>query len=182
MIYLSAGHHNADPGAVANGYREADLTKDARNIIALRTNPKNLIMDKDWETNPQYQGRIKPGDGSVLFDIHFNAAGPTATGTECFVRAVDFANKNSASYKMAAEICEVTSRILKIPNRGVKPDNQSQHSRIGILHLGAGVSVLWEIAFISNVLNMNSYTANKEELLKNIAEILIKYDALKQFV
>jgi len=179
MIYLSAGHHDKDPGAVANGYKEADLTKEARNTIALRCNPKSLILDKDWETNPQYQGRIKPGDGSVLFDIHFNSASATATGTECYVRAIDFQNKNSLSYKMAAEICELTSKILRVPNRGVKPDNQSQHSRIGILHKGAGVSVLWEICFISNTMNMNSYKAKKEEVLKMVAEILQKYDAIR---
>lgn len=178
MIFLSAGHHDADPGATANGYREADLTKIARNIIASRTNPQNLIMDRDFETNPMYQGRIRPADGSVLFDIHFNAAAPIASGTECFVKAADY-NQNNLSFRMAAEICDITSRILRIPNRGVKPDNQSQHPRIGILHLGAGISVLWEICFITNIFNINSYQSNREPLLFHIAEVLKKYDALR---
>lgn len=177
--YPSAGHNNVDPGAVALGYKEADLTKDARNIIAENSKAEDLIMDKDWETNTQYQKRIKPGDGSVILDIHFNAGSPTATGTECFVNAKDYANKNSMSYKMATEICEVTSKILGIENRGVKSESSSQHKRLGILNLGAGCSVLWEICFITSAIDMSKYLQKKQELLKQIAVILKKYDDMK---
>ncbi len=179
MIFISAGHHNSDPGAVANGYIERDLTKEARNLIVLNLDKKNLIQDKDFETNSQYQGRIKPGSGSVVFDIHFNSGSPTAGGTECYVNQKDFADKNSLSYKMATEICKVTSQILGIRNRGVKADNQSQHSKIGILNLGSGISVLWEICFISSVIDMLNYMQKKNELLKEIATILKKYDAFR---
>ncbi|WP_027378193.1 N-acetylmuramoyl-L-alanine amidase [Chryseobacterium daeguense] len=179
MIFISAGHHNTDPGAVANGYVERDLTKDARNLIIPSLDLKNVIQDKDFETNSQYQRRIKPGSGSVVFDIHFNSGSPAAGGTECYVNAKDFADKNSLSYKMADEISKATSRILGIRNRGVKADNQSQHSRIGILNLGSGISVLWEICFISSVIDMQNYIQKKNELLKEVAAILEKYDALK---
>lgn len=178
-VFPSAGHHNSDPGAVALGHKEAYLTKDARNIIAKNSNAEELIMDKDSETNSQYQKRIKPGEGSVVFDIHFNAGSPTATGTECFVNDKDFNNKNSLSYKMASEVCEFASGLLGIKNRGVKSEKASQHSRLGILNLGAGVSVLWEICFITSVLDMQNYLAKKEFLHKGIAAILKRYDDLK---
>lgn len=178
-VFPSAGHNNAEPGAVALGYKEADLTKEARNLIAKNSKAEDLIMDKDWETNSQYQKRIKPGDGSVVFDIHFNAGSPTATGTECYINKKDFANKNSLSYKMASEVCELASSILGIKNRGVRSENDSQHSRLGILNLGAGVSVLWEICFITSVLDMQNYLSKKEFLHKGIAAILKKYDDLK---
>ena len=45
MIFISAGHHNTDPGAVANGYIERDLTKDARNLIIPSLDLKNVIQD-----------------------------------------------------------------------------------------------------------------------------------------
>ncbi|CAA7195462.1 N-acetylmuramoyl-L-alanine amidase [Chryseobacterium potabilaquae] len=179
MIFISAGHHKNDPGAVANGYIERDLTKEARNIIVQNLDLKNVIQDKDFETNSQYQRRIKPGSGSVVFDIHFNSGSPTATGTECYVNQKDFLNKNSLSYKMADEICKITPKILGIRNRGVKSDNQSQHSRIGILNLGSGVSVLWEICFISSVLDMQKYVEKKKEVLREISNVLEKYDALQ---
>ena len=179
MIFISAGHHNTDPGAVANGYIERDLTKDSRNIIIQDLDLKNVIQDKDFETNVQYQRRIKPGSGSVVFDIHFNSGSPTAGGTECYVNAKDFADKNSLSYKMADEISKTTSKILGIRNRGVKADNQSQHSRIGILNLGSGISVLWEFCFISSVIDIQNFIQKKNEVLKEVAIILKKYDALK---
>ena len=179
MIYLSAGHNDKDPGAVSGKYVERDLTKESRSLIESYINPSQLIKDKDFETNTQYQSRIKPGSGSVVFDIHFNAGSSIATGTECFVNAKDFADKKSLSYLMADEICKASSKILVIPNRGVKSESQSQHSRIGILNKNAGCSVLWEICFISNPLNMDAYTLKKAELSHKIAEILVKYDALK---
>lgn len=180
MIFISAGHHDKDPGAVSGPYIERDLTKESRGFITSKLPKDQFIQDKDFETNSQYQGRIKPGSGSVVFDIHFNSGSPTATGTECFVNKNDFDNKNSMSYKMASEICKEASEMLGIPNRGVKSESSSQHSRLGILNLNSGISVLWEICFISNPLNMQSYTLHKKELSKKIAEILLKYDALKQ--
>lgn len=179
MIYLSAGHHNADSGAVGNGYKESDLTKEVRNLIFKNLDSTSVIQDKDSETNSQYQNRIKPGSGSVVFDIHFNSGPATATGVECFVNVADFKDKNSLSFKLAAEICELTARILKIKNRGVKAENTSQHTKIGILNLKAGISVLWEVAFISNENDMSQYQANKAQLTKEIASLLKKYDAMK---
>lgn len=179
MIFISAGHHNTDPGAVLNGLQENNLTKDVRNLIVKNLHLQSIIQDKDFETNSQYQRRIKPGSGSVVFDIHFNSGSPTAGGTECYVNTKDFADKNSLSFKMASEICARTSEILGIRNRGVKPDNKSQHSRIGILNLGSGISVLWEVCFISSILDMQNYALKKNILSKEIASILEKYDALK---
>lgn len=178
-VFPSAGHNDFDPGAVANGFREADLTKDARNIIASHSRAEDLIMDKDWETNKQYQGRIKPGSGSVVFDIHFNSGSPTATGTECFVNSRDFADKKSMSYRMAEEICVLTATTLGIRNRWVKSERDSQHRRLGILNLGAGCSVLWEICFITSALDMQRYQMHKHKLLKGVADILKKYDDMR---
>lgn len=176
-----AGHSDKDPGAVYNGRREADETKKARDLFT-RFFPKGkteVITDNDWETNRQVQNRLKPGAGSVILDIHFNAGSPTAGGTECLVNKKDFANKNSMSYKMADEICKATSEILGVRNRGVKCESSTRHGRLGILNLGAGCSVLWEICFISSVLDMQQWDLKQKELMKRIAEIVQKYDDLK---
>lgn len=66
-------------------------------MIIPNLDSKNVIQDKDFETNSQYQRRIKPGSGSVIFDIHFNSGSPASGGTECYVNAKDFADKNSLS-------------------------------------------------------------------------------------
>lgn len=177
VIFPSAGHHDKDPGAVNPNLKikEADLTKEFRNLISYfltRAGHKH-IMDKDHETNLQYQSRIKPGAGSVLLDIHFNAsANPNATGTEMIVKN----NPNNLSYDLANELASGTASILGIANRGVKQEKEIPRRRIGILHLKAGISVLAEICFISNPTDMKRYFEHKEELACFYAETLIKYD------
>lgn len=173
-----AGHSDKDSGAVYNGRKEAEETKKARELFIgyFPKGRKELIPDKDWETNRQVQQRVKPGKGSVVLDIHFNAGSSTAGGTECLVNRKDFANKNSMSYQMANEICKATAEILGIRNRGVKCESSTRHGRLGVLNLGAGCSVLWEVCFISSVLDMQQWDMKKEILMKRIAEIVQKYD------
>ena len=175
--FVSAGHNNSDPGAVSGGKKEADVTKVIRNEIAKNAKSTEIILDKDSETNRQYQGRIKPGSGSVIFDIHLNAAANShASGIECFVNKRDFANKNSLSYKMADRFCKEYSAILKIPNRGVKPENNSQHKTIGILNLGAGIAVLCEVDFITSPTAVQNIINHKDQLGKVGAKILQEFD------
>ncbi|MGV4468641.1 hypothetical protein ACQ1P1_11340, partial [Ornithobacterium rhinotracheale] len=64
---------------------------------------------------------------------------------------------------------------MGIANRGVKTDNQSQHSRIGILNL-RGTAVLIEFAFITNKSDMAKYKANVGKIADFLTELLIKYD------
>lgn len=177
MIYLSAGHHNNDPGAVANGKKESALTIEFRELVSRILSSKGYshIKDKDNETNIQYQNRIKPGPGSVLLDIHFNAAGnSTATGTEYIVSST--ANQNSKN--LAKELVDGTARILGIANRGVKSELQSRRGKLGILHQGAGISVLAEICFLTNKSDLEKYESKKNELASLVAELLIKYENL----
>lgn len=172
--YASAGHHNADPGAQANGHKESELTQELRNMVVeeLRNLGVRYITDNDNETNRQYQGRIKPGSGSVIFDIHFNAGPPTATGTEVIV-----ANEvNEISKQFAKELVDGAAEIMGIRNRGVKDETGTHHSRIGILHLPAGISALAEVCFITNMSDMSAYQVNKERLAAFYAEMLKKYD------
>lgn len=173
VIFPSAGHHDNDPGAVYNGVKEADKNKEFRNLLSKHLGSHKHIMDKDWETNTQYQKRIKPGSGSVLLDIHFNAsANLSATGTEMIVAN----NASKLSIAMANELAEGTACILGVKNRGVKTEAQTARGKIGILNLGAGIAVLAELCFISNPSDMAKYEANKEELARFFAQILIKYD------
>lgn len=177
--FISAGHNDADPGAVSGQNKEADITKIIRDSIAANAKSTEIILDKDFETNRQYQGRIKPGVGSVIFDIHLNAASKnTTSGIECYVNAKDFANKNSLSYKMADRFCREYSAILGIPNRGIKGESASQHSRIGILNLGAGISVLCEVDFITSTTAVQNIINHKDQLGKVGAKILQEFDDL----
>lgn len=173
VIFPSAGHHDKDPGAVYNGVKEADKTKEFRNLLSKHLGAHRHIMDKDSETNSQYQKRIKPGSGSVVLDIHFNASTDTsATGTEMIVAN----NASKLSIAMAQDLAEGTACILGVKNRGVKTESETARGKIGILNLGAGIAVLAELCFISNKEDMSKYESCKEELAKFFAQVLIKYD------
>lgn len=178
MIFLSAGHHNADPGAVANGYKEAELAKELRDLIAreIKRIGGSYILDKDSETLAQYIARIKPGPGSVLCELHFNSVdNPKVTGTECL--HADSANADSI--RLAKEIAETCSKSLGITNRGAKSESQSKRGRLAILRTAAGISVLPEICFISNAEDLRKYQERKTQLAACIAHILVAYDKLK---
>lgn len=173
IVFPSAGHHNNDPGAVYNGIKEADKTKELRNLVSKYLGAHKHIMDYDYETNRQHQSRIKPGSGSVLADHHFDAStNTTVSGVGVFVAN----NANANSLAMGKEVVEGLSKIMGIPNRGVKTEAQSGRGRLGILHLGAGIAILVEVCFISNPCDMAKYEANKEKVAKFLADTYKKWD------
>lgn len=176
--FISAGHNNADPRAVANGYQENYQTIDIRNLILKYGNSKEIIIDRDSESNREYQNRIKPGAGSVVLDIHFDAGPSKASGVTAFVNDKDFQNKESLSYKFGIRLTDFVSRTLGSPNRGVKSERVSQHKKLGILNLGAGCAVLLEVEFITNAPAMANYEAKKEFLAKGIADLAQQFDDL----
>lgn len=181
VTFPLAGHHNKDSGAVYHGRQENRETQNIRNKIAenLKDLGIKIITDKDNQTLSEVIRNIKPASGSVLYDIHFNASvNALATGTECVVSDESFAKKD-LSYQMAVEICEVTSKLLGIKNRGVKPESQTPRKRLGILHTKAGISLIHELCFISNPKDMEALDKNENELCKAISKILKKYDDLK---
>lgn len=174
VIYPSAGHFNGDLSVSANGLREGELAQELRDMVINQLVKMNAryIADKDDESNRQYQGRIKPGNGSVIFDIHFNAGPPSANGTEVIIAN----NANALSKQFAKELVEGTSKILGIRNRGVKDETGTHHSRIGILRLPAGIAALMEVCFITNLADVSAYQVNKERLAVFYAQMLKKYD------
>ena len=177
VVYPIAGHNSSDPGAVYNSQKEADKTKEFRDLVSkyLTLKGHKHILDHDNETNRQLQNRIKPGPGSVLADHHFNASSnPAVSGTEVIVAN----NANANSKAIAHELALGTSCILGIPNRGVKTEAQTARGKIGILILGAGIACLPEVCFFSNPNDMAKYELYKEVLAEFYANTYIKYDNL----
>ncbi|MNY02826.1 hypothetical protein D3C86_1354140 [compost metagenome] len=56
----------------------------------------------------------------------------------------------------------------------MKGENESQHTRLGILHTKAS-SALLEVGFIDNVFDMNKYENNKKCAAKEVALIILKH-------
>lgn len=175
--FISAGHHLKDSGAVGSGYKENELTIEFRNMVVdiCRGMGLRVITDYDHETVGQYFDRIKPGNGSVVVDFHFDAAGSDiAGGTTALVG--DNADRLDKSF--ATELVNATSEVLGIKNRGVMPERLSYRKKLRIFREPAGIICLLELAFITNKKDMDAYQRNKVTLASRIAQIIKKYDDL----
>lgn len=182
MKFLSAGHCNVkgpsyDPGAPGvNGRWEADENVKLRDrVIALikERGYSDIISDLNSESRHQHLKRIKPGNGSVVVEFHFNAGVKSATGTEVLV-SVDADRLDKA---MANELVMATSLTLGIKNRGVKSEADTRHKRLGLMR-EAGIVALVEVCFITNPNDMASYDKHFETLCRYYADIIIKYDQM----
>ena len=174
-IYLSAGHHLKDSGAIG-----VDKRKENNETIKLRDAIINFIepnykvfTDNDGETLAQYLNRIKPGNASVVLELHFDAFNSKAGGTTALYK--NEADNNTISF--GKDLTDVVSRILQIPNRGVKSEKQSHRGTLALTHK-PGITILLELAFIDNKNDMMQYDEYFMELAEAIAQLLMKYDDL----
>lgn len=176
--FISAGHNpkgiKPDPGAVANGLHEADLTVEFRNLVVteLIKLEVKVITDKDDERLGDYLKRIKTGNGSVVLEFHFDAAlSPTATGTTSLYGS----DADRLDIAFAKELVEITSKVLGIKNRGALSEKDSHRGSLGLMR-NQGIVALLEIGFISNPNDIKAYNANKKVLAVKIAEIVKRYE------
>lgn len=180
MVFISAGHNpkgiKVDPGAVGNGFREADLAIEFRDLVikeCLRLGLK-VIQDKDDERLGTYLERIKTGSGSVVIEFHFDAAASTsATGTTALIEA----EADRLDKAFAKELAELTSKTFGIKNRGVITEKESHRGSLGLMR-EEGIICLLELCFISNKQDVQLYKTNKEKLAFSIARVIKKYEDL----
>jgi N-acetylmuramoyl-L-alanine amidase len=184
-ILLVSGHGGGDPGAVANGYREADLTAEFTALVASRIRDRLTecaCLDgsvKDDPDNLRLNDVIawakKHVGYQILLDVHFDAATPTATGTSVFIKT----NASIIEQAFAQDLSKLVAETLKIPLRfsgkGVGYETDTRHKRLGILHTGTPISALLEICFITNASDMLAYQTKKYELADKVANLVFSY-------
>ncbi len=178
-ILLIAGHGQGDPGAVANGYKEADLTREV--VKLLKPQLDNYADVTVAETSRNLYAIIKNGEPfdfseyDYVLEIHFNAGvndtkgnGGT-TGTEIYITT------SEKTHGVETEIVQGVSSI-GFRNRGVKRKNWA------VIHRAKkqGVSsALLEVCFIDDLDDMKLYQAKKADIVKAIANGIIKGFGLK---
>lgn len=178
--FISAGHNpkgvKVDPGAVANGLKEADITIEFRDLViaqCLNLGVK-VIQDKDDERLGAYLERIKTGSGSVVLEFHCDAASSSsATGTTALIEA----EADRLDKAFAKELVEATSLILGIKNRGVITERESHRKSLALMR-EEGIVCLLELFFLTNKKDIELYNQNKRRLALAIAQIVKKYDDL----
>lgn len=179
--FISAGHNpkgiKVDPGAVANGLREADLTVDFRNTVVPITRGLGVqvITDRDDERLGNYLRRIQTGNGSVVIEFHFDAAASSAaTGATALIGN----DADRLDRMFATELVNATATTLGIKNRGIKTESESHRGRLGLMREN-GIVALLEICFITNENDVKAYQNHKMELATKVAQIIKKYEDLK---
>lgn len=164
-LFVSAGHSNTDPGAAANGYTEADIVTEFRDLVADQL--RDLVtFNTDGhmgENLPLRQAAAMAASHDVAVEFHCNAATPAATGCETLSRA--------NAYPLAQRLLDGISGVLGINDRGTKPENSGQHSRLAFVSDGGGIII--ELFFITNTADLASYHANKAELAAVVADTLV---------
>ena len=138
-----------DPGAVSAGVSEADIAltwaltgKWILNDAGIQT---FMIRDDDTDSAPveSRDNRATVNGCDRMISIHCNSSlSASATGTESFYRTRD-------DHDFAEIIHGAALIALKLRDRGIKSEGQSQHPSLAVLDFPRP-NMLLELGFISN--------------------------------
>ncbi|MFM5260497.1 N-acetylmuramoyl-L-alanine amidase [Aeromonas veronii] len=170
VFVVSAGHSDVDPGAVANGVKEADIAEELRNIVAskLREAGHTVITDGDGDVNQPLSDAIKLiNRGELAIEIHCNAASaPTATGVE----SISLPKLKGLSQRISKAIAAVTKDKVR-GDDGWIDQSKSARGRLGFVNAGG---IIIELFFLTNQQALEQYNATKWLVASAIANELVK--------
>lgn len=165
-LFISAGHSHKDPGAKGNGFTEAEIVLEFRDMLAKALLARGVDFAMDGmrgENLPLSQASAMASRHDIALEFHSNAfTSPQATGVETLSRPEDMALGN--------RICSVVADTLGIRKRGAKGESSGQHSRLAFVSTGGGIIV--ELFFISNPDDLRKYQARKYDLADALARLL----------
>ncbi|MBN1331507.1 N-acetylmuramoyl-L-alanine amidase [Candidatus Dojkabacteria bacterium] len=176
-VIISAGHTNDQPGTIANGIREVDLTrkiageviKELRKeeIITLSV-PPNLDLARriSWINQTGYTEE----DGDIAIEIHINEGGKS--GVEGWHQA----DKNN-SIELTKAICERIKTDLGWEIQGVKSEYEHELGSLAFLHNTNPISSLIECGYIDNEEDLKILKSDDglKKLAGSIAKGILKY-------
>lgn len=170
-ILLISGHGAGDPGAIGNGYKEADLTREVVNNLAPKLRQYATVdvypQDRDAYSDVN-KGNVAVNfaNYNYVFEVHFNAGG--GDGTEIWV------TREEAQITVEEKILSKLSQYFN--NRGVKRKNFNVIARAK----RSGVSsALLETCFIDNANNVNTYKSNVNGICQAICDGIAEGFGLK---
>lgn len=176
-ILLISGHGAGDSGAVGCGYKEADLTRTATNILAGKLAAYDVKVERYPVARDAYQDNRNGSlalhlDGyDLVIEVHFNSYNGEAHGTEVLYKP---SNMEKLAKKVSAAIASVG-----LYDRGAKKRtdlaNMNLCARKGIPY------ILIESAFIDNKNDMKVYHAKIYDLWGKVAEAVCQYYGVKKY-
>ena len=174
-IAVYAGHGGSDPGAVALGRQEKDLTLAVSNAVTqiLRgwgytvLNNRTTDVDRSITRDANLANENR---ADALVEIHFNSnPGTPGTGSEVFYSVRDTGRGRALARAILSRIV-----ALGFADRGVKTQVNAQgQDAFGILRLSNMPAVLVECAFINNPADMARLNINAmaQAIAEGIREI-----------
>lgn len=174
-ILLIAGHGQGDPGACANGYKEADLVREIapklKNKLSAYANVDVFDMNKNMYKFLKAGNAFNFKNYDYVFELHFNAGvndtkgnGKT-TGTEILVHTSE---KGTTVEK--AIVSNISG--LGFKNRGVKTRTDLQNMNVCKKRQGVSYALL-ETCFIDDLDDIKLYMSKKDAVITAIANGII---------
>ena len=182
-LMLIAGHGQGDSGAVGNGYKEADLTRDLVNRIYAVAVQKGIKVSA-YDMNKNAVKQIRAGNipnftgNHYCLEVHFNSSAKnTSRGTMFYIHKDE--NGWSVEENILQRMYNLGSRkawdgVVKASRQfpsGLLVQNNSKSQ--GVPH------GLLETCFISSNEDVNWYLNNRDNIAQQVVEGIIEGYGLK---
>lgn len=174
-ILLIAGHGAGDPGAIGNGYKEADLTREVVSLVKSRLAKYASVDIADTAKN-WYNHIVKNGNGfnfrsyNYVLEVHFNAGASDSSGNGKTTGTEIFVTTSEKGVTVEESIVNGISS-LGFRNRGVKYKNWGLINHIK----SQGVSsALLEVCFIDDKDDMKLYSEKKAQIADAIVKGIVE--------
>ncbi len=165
---VTAGHSDADPGAVANGRKEAEIAREMRNLVAanLRERGYKVMTDgKDHQNMPLTVAITLAKQASVAVEFHCNAsASMQANGVE----TISLPKDKALSQRISQAIARVMGARLR-GDAGWIDQSKSARGRLGFVNAGG---LIVELFFLTNPAELAAWDANKHSVAAAVADVL----------
>lgn len=149
-IFLDPGHGGKDPGAVANGLKEKDITLEISRMIRqyLLDNYTNIEvrLSREFDAFLDLSDRAEKANtwgADIFVSIHINSGG--GTGFESYVHL----NASTNAVKLQNYIHSEVIKATGFTDRGLKRAN------FAVLRLSKMPAILTENGFIDNINDAN---------------------------
>ena len=166
-ILLIAGHGNGDVGAVGNGYKESDLTREVVNLLKPTLSKYATADVADTSVNwYASRSRLNVKGYDYVLEIHFNAI-KAETVSDGATKGVEIYVTETEKGVTVEENIVKNISALGLKNRGVKRKNYS----VIATAKNQGVSAaLLEVCFIDDIDDMRIYTTKKTDIINAITK------------
>lgn len=175
-ILLISGHGAGDSGACGCGFKEADLTRKATNILAGKLAAYDVSTTRYPVARDAYQdnrnGKLQVDFSSfgLIVEVHFNSFNGSAHGTECLYKP---SGMKTLATKVSAAIASVG-----FLDRGAKQRtdlaNMNRAAKLGVPY------ILIETCFIDNSADMKIYQQNLYTIWDKVAAAICSYYGIKK--